>query len=152
MSLAAVTATHAAMQAALPYLRAADGGRIINVGHRYGESANHATGAYNAAAWALVGLTRTAAVDWGQYQIATNLLLPVTDTPEYRSYHARRAQLLDLMVAQLPLRRMGDPVEDIGGAALFLANDAANFINGEVIHGDGGQHIAGPILNLAKFK
>jgi NAD(P)-dependent dehydrogenase (short-subunit alcohol dehydrogenase family) len=109
-------------------------------------------GAYNTAAWALVGLTRTAAVDWGQYQIATNLLLPLADTPEYRGYHARRAKLLDLLVTQIPLGRVGDPIEDVGGAAVFLASDAVNFVNGEIVYGDGGEHTAGPVLNPGRFR
>lgn len=71
----------AAMQAALPALQESGNGRIIIVGHRYGESVNDGIAAYNSAAWSLVGLTRTTAVDWGQYQIATNLLLPLADTP-----------------------------------------------------------------------
>jgi NAD(P)-dependent dehydrogenase (short-subunit alcohol dehydrogenase family) len=151
-AFARVQAAVAAMQAALPHLRAAGGGRVINVGHRYGEDVNDGIAAYNAAAWSLVGLTRTAAVDWGQYQIATNVLLPLADTPEFRRYHARRGKLLDLMVGQLPLGSLGDPVEDVGAAALFLAGEACNFINGQVLHGDGGQHVAGPVLNPGKFR
>jgi len=151
MAFARVQAAAAAMQAALPHLRASGGGRIINVGHRYGEGVNEGIAAYNAAAWSLVGLTRTAAVDWGQYQIATNMLLPLADTPEFRDCHARRAKVLDLMIGQLPLARLGDPEEDIGAAALFLASDASTFVNGEILHGDGGQHIAGPVLNISKF-
>lgn len=150
-AFARIQAAVAAMQAALPYMQAAGGGRIINVGQRYGESANEGIAAYNAAAWSLVGITRTAATDWGQYQIATNLLLPLAETPEYHRYHQRRARVLDMMVGQLPLGRLGDPVEDIGAAALFLAGDACNFVNGEVIHGDGGQHIAGPVVSPGRF-
>jgi enoyl-[acyl-carrier-protein] reductase (NADH) len=55
------------------------------------------------------------------------------------------------MTSQLSMGRLGDPVEDIGGAAVFLAGDSANFINGEIVHADGGQHIAGPVLNPGKF-
>ncbi len=103
------------------------------VGHRYGESVSEALGAYNAAAWGLVGLARTAAVEWGQYQITTNVLLPLARTAEFEAAHARRPGIIDLLVSQLPLRRVGDPEEDIGGAAAFLASDAACFVNGEVL-------------------
>lgn len=151
-AFARVQAAVFAMQAVMPFMRSAGGGRIINIGHRYGESVNEGIAAYNAAAWSLVGITRTAALDWGQYQIATNLLLPLADTPEFRSYHQRRAKLLDLMISQLPLGRAGDCVKDIGGAVLFLASDAANFVNGEVVHADGGQHLAGPVVNPARFR
>lgn len=146
-----IQAAVCAMQAALPAMQRAGSGRIINVGHRYGENINEGIAAYNAAAWSLVGLTRTAAVDWGQYQIATNLLLPLADTPELRRCHERRPGVIDLMINQLPLGRVGDPIEDIGATALFLAGEACNFVNGEIIHGDGGQHVAGPVLNPAKF-
>ena len=148
---ACIQAAVAAMQAALPALQSAGGGRIINIGHRYGEGVNEGLAAYNAAAWSLVGLTRTAALDWGRYQIASNLLLPLADTPELRRYHERRPGVIDLMINQLPLGRLGDSVEDIGSAALFLAGDACTFVNGEVIHADGGQHVAGPVLNPVRF-
>ncbi|MGP3792601.1 SDR family NAD(P)-dependent oxidoreductase [Pseudomonas sp. B392_1p] len=146
-----IQAAVAAMQAALPAMQNAGGGRIINIGHRYGEGVNEGLAAYNAAAWSLVGLTRTAALDWGRYQIASNLLLPLADTPELRRCHEQRPAVIDLMIGQLPLARLGDPVEDIGATALFLAGDACTFVNGEVIHGDGGQHAAGPVLNRARF-
>lgn len=148
----AVQAAALAMQAVFPIMREQQWGRIVNVGHRYGEGSNDHIAAYNAAAWSLIGLTRTAAVDWGQYQIATNVLLPLADTPEFRTYHERRAKLLDLLVSQVPCKRMGDPVDDVGAAAAFLACDEVNFVNGEVVHGDGGQHIAGPVLNPGKFQ
>ena len=151
-AFARVQAAVVAMQAVLPFMRGAGGGRIINVGHRYGESANEGIAAYNAAAWSLVGITRTAALDWGRYQIAANLLLPLANSAELRAYHERRARVLDLMISQLPLGRTGDCVEDIGGAALFLLSDAANFINGEVVHADGGQHVAGPVLDPIRFR
>jgi NAD(P)-dependent dehydrogenase (short-subunit alcohol dehydrogenase family) len=146
-----IQAAAAAMRAVMPCMRDARWGRIVNIGHRYGEGVNESIAAYNAAAWSLVGLTRSAAVDWGQYQIATNLLLPAADTPEFRDCRERRTKVLDLMVGQLPLRRMGDVVEDIGGAAVFLASDESTFVNGQVVYGDGGQHIAGPVLNIGRF-
>ncbi|MFP3368646.1 SDR family NAD(P)-dependent oxidoreductase [Pseudomonas sp. SIMBA_068] len=150
-AFARVQAAICAMQCAVPAMQLAGAGRIINVGHRYGEGINEGLAAYNAAAWSLVGLTRTAALDWGRYQITTNLLLPLADSPEVRHCHALRPRVIDLMIGQLPLGRLGDPVEDVGGAALFLASDACCFVNGETLHGDGGQHLAGPVLNPARF-
>ena len=151
-AFARVQAAVSAMQCALPAMQLAGTGRIINVGHRYGEGVNEGLAAYNAAAWSLVGLTRTAALDWGRYQITTNLLLPLADSPEIQDCHALRPKVIDMMIGQLPLGRLGDPVEDVGGAALFLASDACCFINGEILHGDGGQHVAGPVLNPARFR
>lgn len=140
-----------AMQVAVKFMQQAGEGRIVNVGHRYGEGVNEGLAAYNAAAWSLIGITRTAAVEWGRYQIATNLLVPFAATPELEHARSQRRNIIDLMLSQVPLRRAGDCTEDIGGVALFLMSDAANFINGEVVYADGGQHVAGPVLNPMKF-
>jgi NAD(P)-dependent dehydrogenase (short-subunit alcohol dehydrogenase family) len=64
-AFARVRATLAILQAALPALRDSGRGRIVLIGHRYGETVNEALGAYNAAALGLIGLARTAAVEWG---------------------------------------------------------------------------------------
>ncbi len=149
-ALAWVASTARHMQLCFPKLRER-GGRIILIGHRYGESVNEGLAAYNAAAWGLVGLTRAAAVDWGRYQITTNLLLPLAATSEFLAAQAQRPKIVDLMVSQIPLRRVGHPANDVGGAVVFLASDAARFINGEVIHADGGQHIAGPVVSPIRF-
>jgi 3-oxoacyl-[acyl-carrier protein] reductase len=146
-----IAATFAAMRAALPFLRESGRGRIVLVGHRYGESVSASLGAYNSAAWSLIGLSRTAAVDWGQFQITTNVLLPLARTAEFDAARAQRTGIIDRFVGQLPLRRIGDPVEDVGGAAALLASDLMGFVNGEVLHADGGQHVAGPVLNPARF-
>jgi 3-oxoacyl-[acyl-carrier protein] reductase len=151
VSLHRVSSMLAAMRAAVPSLRQSGRGRIVLVGHRYGESVSEALGAYNAAAWSVTGLARTAAVEWGQYQVATNVLLPLANTTEFETARARRPKVVDLLVSQLPLRRVGDPVEDIGGAAAFLASDATCFVNGQVVCADGGQQVAGPVLNPARF-
>ena len=150
-SLAAVAQCTQVMQAALPWLRSHGSGRIINVGNRYGDGINEGLGAYNAAAWGLWGLTRTAAVEWGQYGITSNLLMPLAATPQLHEAQQARPQLMSVLLGQLPLRRAGDPVADIGGAAVFLASDEAAYVNGETLYADGGQHIAGPIFNPAKF-
>jgi 3-oxoacyl-[acyl-carrier protein] reductase len=151
-AFARVQAMASAMQAAMTFMRDAGGGRIVNVGHRYGENVNEGCAAYNAAAWSLVGITRTAALDWGRYQIATNLLLPLANTRELGRACTQRPNIIRLMLSQVPLGRAGDCVEDVGGAALFLVSDAANFVNGEIVHADGGQHVAGPVLNPIRFE
>jgi len=150
-SLDRVTATAAAMRTALPALRESGFGRIVVIGTRYGEQIAEAIAPYNAAAWALAGLVRSAALDWGRYAISTNLLLPVTATDEYRRARAARPEAIDAMVRQLPLGRMGDPVQDIGGAALFLSGNAARFVSGQTIFADGGQHLAGSVLDPVKL-
>jgi NAD(P)-dependent dehydrogenase (short-subunit alcohol dehydrogenase family) len=146
-----VSAAARMMQAAAPAMRARGGGRIILVGHRYGETVGEGIGPYNTAACALIGLMRTAAIEWGKWEITTNLLLPFADTAELRAAREKRPKIIDLFAGQVPLRRAGDPVEDIGGAALFLASADGAFVNGQIVHADGGQHIAAPVLNPIKY-
>jgi enoyl-[acyl-carrier-protein] reductase (NADH) len=47
------------------------------------------------------------------------------------------------LLAQHPMRRMGNPEEDIGGAALFLASDDSRYVTGNTLFVDGGAHING---------
>lgn len=146
-ALGRVADTAAAMNAAHDALRHSDKARIIVVGHRYGQGVAEGIAPYNAAAWALVGLVRSAALDWGRHGIATNLLLPGAMTAEFDAARSARPELMDALVAQLPLGRMGDPMADIGGAVVMLASDAGRFINGQTIHVDGGRHIAGAVID-----
>lgn len=150
-SLSRVSSTQTAMRAAFPALSRGGRGRILLIGHAYGEAVNEGLAAYNSAAWALIGLARSAAVEWGAHQITTNLLLPLAQTRELETARNRRPQIIDRLIAQLPLRRVGDPVQDIGGAATLVVSDLMRFVNGAVIHADGGQHVAGAVLNPAKF-
>jgi 3-oxoacyl-[acyl-carrier protein] reductase len=150
-SFAPVRAAAQAMRAAVPKLAASGRGRIVLVGHRYGLTVNEGLAAYNAAAWALIGLTRSAAAEWGRLNISTNLLVPFAKTPEFDGYRARRPRPIDTLLSQIPLRRAGDAEEDIGGAVMFLAGAGGAFINGEIVFADGGQHIAGPVLSPARF-
>ncbi len=151
-SLSRIRAAAQAMRAAVPRLEASGRGRIVLIGHRYGLSVNEGLAAYNTAAWALIGLTRSAAAEWGRLKISTNLLVPFAQTAELATYRAKRTRPIDALMGQIPLRRAGDVEEDIGGAVVFLAGAAAAFINGEIVYADGGRHIAGPVLNPGKFK
>jgi len=137
-----------AMRAAVPHMRTVGGGRIINVASPYGYTTYHNIADDVSTDWSLHGLTRAAGVEWGQYQITTNLLVPaLADIPEFQRYRSENPEYVDGLLRQMPLRRLGDPVEDIGGAALFLACDEGCFIIGHPIFADGGQHI-----NTATFK
>lgn len=137
-----------AMRAAAPHLRKAGGGRIILVGPPYGHTTYANVADAVCTEYALQGLTRAAGVEWGKFQIVTNLLLPaLADVPEFQSYRALHAAAVKSLLSMQPLRRLGDPVEDIGGAAVMLACDEGCFITGHTIYADGGQH-----MNPATFR
>jgi len=137
-----------AMRAAVPHMRRLGGGRIINIAAPYGHTSLFNIADAVTVGYSLQGLTRAAAAEWGQYQILTNLLVPsLVDIPEFQQYRAQNPAYVDALIAMMPLRRLGDPIEDIGGAALLLACDEGCFITGHPIYADGGQ-----FMNPATFK
>lgn len=134
-----------AMRAVQPLMRANGGGRIINLGSVYGENVAEYIGTYAAAAEALRALTRTAAQEWGRHGILVNVLMPSVDDQRFRAYRERHADTVDKTLPLVALQRFGDPVEDIGGAALLLASDDGRYLTGYTLHADGGYHMAGPV-------
>lgn len=131
-------------QAVFPQLKDQEWGRVINIGSRYGGRMNVYHAEYSMAAWALRGLTRTLAAEWAKFNIIVNLLEVAANTPDFASYRDAAPALVDALVDQVALGRRGDPEEDIGAAAVFLACDEVDAITGQVIYADGGQHLAAP--------
>ena len=129
------------MQAAFPHLRDSGRGRIVNFC-----SLNGVTGAwfsvdYNATKEAIRGLTRSAAREWGQYGITVNCIGPGAASSGYRAWADRNQEAAAAGEATIPLGRMGDPENDIGGVALFLASDDGQYITGHTLFADGGGHL-----------
>lgn len=136
-----------AMRAAYPQMKKQGGGRIINVGSPYGATTfNNVTDAITAD-WSLQGLTRGAAVEWAQSNVLVNYLSPaLADIPEFQAYRATDPAYIDRVLGQTALKRLGDPVEDIGGAAMFLASDEGCFVTGHPVYADGGQFISSAVF------
>lgn len=134
-----------AMLAVLPSMRKQGGGRILNLGSVYGENVAEYIGAYAAAAEALRALTRTAAQEWGSDGILVNVLMASVDDERFRDYAKRHARQVEGTLPLVALQRFGDPVEDVGGAAVLLAGEDGRYITGYTIHADGGYHMAGPV-------
>ena len=129
------------MQAAFPHMRDQHFGRIINFC-----SLNGVTGAwysvdYNATKEGIRGLTRSAAREWGQHNITVNAIAPGAASEGYRAWADRNPEQARGAEQTIPLRRMGDPEEDLGGVALFLASDDGAYITGHTIFADGGGHM-----------
>lgn len=135
------------MRGAYPHMKQQGGGRIINVGSPYGATTfNNVTDAITAD-WALQGLTRATAVEWAISNILVNFLSPaLVDIPEFQAFRATDPAYIDRVLAQTALKRLGDPIEDIGGAAMFLASDEACFVTGHPVYADGGQFISSAVF------
>jgi len=127
------------MQACFPTMRKR-GGRIINFGSGGATMGLPELGAYNIAKEGVRGLTKTAAVGWGQYGITVNTICPLAASDAYRTWfedmiddEGRRKHL-----AGIPMRRLGDPERDIAPLVVFLASEGAGYITSRTFHVDGG--------------
>jgi NAD(P)-dependent dehydrogenase (short-subunit alcohol dehydrogenase family) len=112
-------------------------GRIINIGSLTSFVGFFEVAAYGASKAAVASLTRSLAVEWGPRGVCVNAIAPGV----FRT--ALNQQLLDgtdrgrELLLRTPMRRFGR-VEELVGAAVFLASDAAGFVNGHVLAVDGG--------------
>jgi 3-oxoacyl-[acyl-carrier protein] reductase len=120
------------VQAALPSMRAAGGGRVILIGSDMAERATARASAYVAAKHAQIGLTKVWAKELGADGITVNLVQPGWIPVE------RHAGIdTEAYAAEVPLRRMGTP-GDVAALVAHLASDAGGFITGQRITVNGG--------------
>ncbi len=131
------------MKAAFDTMQAQQYGRIINICSLNGVNAHPFTADYNAAKEAVRALSRTAAREWARHGICVNIICPAAVTPAYRYFEKLDPENCALMLKQNPMGRMGDPEEDIGPVALFLASEGARYFTGNTLFADGGGHING---------
>jgi 3-oxoacyl-[acyl-carrier protein] reductase len=110
-------------------------GRIIHIGSVVGSSGNPGQTNYAAAKAALVGFTKSLALEVGSRDITVNCVAPgFVDTDMTKALpQAQR----DALLARIPLGRLGTP-EDIAQAVLFLASPRAGYITGTTLHVNGG--------------
>jgi NAD(P)-dependent dehydrogenase (short-subunit alcohol dehydrogenase family) len=126
------------MQAALPHMKAR-GGSIINFGSREGIFGGAGFSIYAATKEAIRGLSRVAAREWGGYGIRVNVICPAALSPIAVAYLEQHPEQAEMYRREISLGRFGDPEQDIGPAALFLASDDSRYVTGQTINVDGGQ-------------
>lgn len=131
------------MQEAFPHMKAQGGGSIINIASLNGVNSHVFTNGYNTGKEAMRTLTRNAAVEWGRWNIRSNVICPGAATEAYVEFAKANPETAAKMLEDNPMRRMGDPEQDIGGAALFLASDDSSYVNGNTLMVGGGTHING---------
>ncbi|WP_277018233.1 SDR family NAD(P)-dependent oxidoreductase [Paracoccus hibiscisoli] len=112
-------------------------GSIINMSSQMGHVGAANRSLYCASKWALEGFTKTAAIELGPKGIRVNTICPTfIDTPLTRPYFADSA-FRDEVLSKIKLGRLGT-VDDIIGAAIFLASDASGLMTGSALMLDGG--------------
>lgn len=124
-------------QAAGRVMLAQGGGRILNIASMLSFQGGLRVPAYTAAKHAVLGLTRALANEWAAHGVNVNAIAPgymATDnTAPLRADPVRAASILE----RIPAGRWGEP-EDLMGAVVFLASDAARYLHGAVLPVDGG--------------
>ncbi len=125
------------MQAALPYLKETEG-NIINFASGAGMKGDVNQVSYAVAKEAIRALTRVAANEFGEFGINVNIIAPIANTPGVEAWRKAEPEYYEQVLEGIPMRRFGDPEEDIGKAAVFLANEDSGYITGQTIMVDGG--------------
>ena len=125
----------------IPIMLACGGGAIVVVGSTQSFTAIVNSAAYVAAKHALLGITRSIALDYARQNIRANCVCPGTiDTPMLRwsaSLSDSPEELIDACSRMHPLGRIGTP-DEVANAIAFLASDWASFITGASLLVDGG--------------
>jgi gluconate 5-dehydrogenase len=112
-------------------------GRIINICSIMSELARPTTAAYTASKGALKMLTKAMAADLGPSGINVNGIGPGYIKTELTQALVKDEAFSNWLIGRTPNRRWGE-VEDLAGAAVFLASDASSFVNGHILYVDGG--------------
>ena len=124
-------------QAAGRHFIASGGGKIINIASMLSFQGGIRVPSYTASKSGIAGITRLLANEWANKNINVNAIAPgymATDnTAQLRADEERSAQIL----GRIPAGRWGQP-SDLGGAAVFLASTASDYVNGAIIPVDGG--------------
>jgi 2-dehydro-3-deoxy-D-gluconate 5-dehydrogenase len=113
------------------------GGKIINTASVLSYEGGMIVPSYSASKAGIANLTRALANEWAPLGINVNAIAPSYFTTELTSALREDAERSEALLARLPAGRFGEP-EDLKGAAVFLASDAADYVHGTILPVDGG--------------
>ena len=132
-----LTASFRLCQAAIPHLKNAPAGRIINVASVMAQHTDYGLTAYCASKAGVTGYTRTLALELGKFGITANCILPGAIHTGMTAASFAHDEIADTWAKKSPLRRLGQPI-DIARGALFLASEESGFVTGHDLNVDGG--------------
>jgi len=136
-----MTGTFFCTRAAVPFMKNARWGRIINVSSTAGQRGEAFHSHYAASKGAMISFTKSLAVELAPHGITVNCVAPgwvATDMSQESLLGPEREAIL----ATIPLGRVARP-EEIAGAVAFLASDLASFVTGEILNVNGGAVLVG---------
>jgi NAD(P)-dependent dehydrogenase (short-subunit alcohol dehydrogenase family) len=134
-----LTGVWACMRAELRQMLAqGGGGSIVNTASVMGHVGSPLTPAYTASKHGVMGLTKSAAIAYAASGIRVNAVCPgYIDTPMIARAFEGRPEVRQMVIAQHPVGRLGNP-EEIAEAVVWLCSEAASFVNGHGMAVDGG--------------
>ena len=113
-------------------------GRIINIGSVVGSIGAIGNAHYSASKAALLGFTKSLALEVGSRGITVNNIAPGYITTDMTK--DIKSELSEALMNKIPMNRFGSP-EDVAKVALFLASESGSYITGQTIHINGGMHM-----------
>jgi NAD(P)-dependent dehydrogenase (short-subunit alcohol dehydrogenase family) len=126
------------LRAELRAMRAAGRGAVVNVASSAGRMGVPGLSAYSASKHAVLGLTKSAALEVARRGIRVNAVCPGSiRTPMLRGFVGGDEELLEKMGRRAPMGRLGEP-DEIAEAIAWLLSDAAGFVTGNALSPDGG--------------
>ncbi len=126
------------MKHQLPVMLAQGGGAIVNTASVAGLGAAPKMSIYAASKHAVIGLTKSAAIEYAKKQIRVNAVCPaVIDTDMFRRAYEADPRKAEFAAAMHPVGRIGK-VDEIAAAVLYLCSDGAAFTTGHALAVDGG--------------
>ena len=126
------------MKYAIPYMLEQGGGLIVNVASLAGLKASPNHISYAASKYAVVGMTKTAALEYGKKNIRINAVCPgYTDSQYMNQLHATRPEIKSRLLKATPLSRYAK-IDEVADAIYWLCSDQASVITGQTLTIDGG--------------
>lgn len=130
------------MKGAITMMKAQNSGAIINVASLAGLQAATYMSAYAASKHAVVGLTKTVAIEYARYNIRVNAVCPtVIKTPMGFGFTEIDPDIGIQLKQNIPMRRFGEP-EEVAAAIVWLSSEQCSFTTGHCLPLDGGQTVA----------
>lgn len=117
-------------------------GKIINISSVGGHTALRTGVVYAMTKSALIQMTKNLALEWGKYQINVNAIGPWYFPTSLTEQLLQDEDYVQSILERTPLNRIGK-LEEVSGAAVFLASDAGNYMTGQTLFVDGGMTIYG---------
>jgi NAD(P)-dependent dehydrogenase (short-subunit alcohol dehydrogenase family) len=125
------------MKYEIPQMLQQGGGAIVNTASIAGLAGLAETSAYVASKHGVVGITRTAALEYGRQGIRVNCVCPGYIRTPMTAQSMSDPDRLAQMIAREPIGRVGNP-EEVAAAVMWLCSDAASFVTGHTMTVDGG--------------